>query len=257
MKRKYSGQYYPSAKRPRTLTVVPIGPNLPSGKFYRTPADRTFLANNRTRGYARTGGFYGRYGNVARAMGNLPELKFFDTALSFNIDATGEVPATGQLALIPQGDTQSTRDGRQATIKSIQINAVCNAVPAAAAASSSIAYIYLILDKQCNGAAAAATDVLTSANFYEAMFNLANNDRFLIMRKWVLNFTSTAGVTTAYNNVAQQINFYKKCNIPITWSSTTGAITEIRSNNLFLLAGSFGGDDTISVAGTCRLRFQG
>ena len=31
------------------------------------------------------------------------ELKFFDTALSFTCDATGEVPATGQLALIPQG----------------------------------------------------------------------------------------------------------------------------------------------------------
>jgi len=32
------------------------------------------------------------------------ELKVFDTALAFNFDATGEIPATGQLCFIQTGD---------------------------------------------------------------------------------------------------------------------------------------------------------
>jgi len=79
------------------------------------------------KGYMRTAGFYGRYS------GSSPELKFFDTALSFAIDTTVEVPATGQLSLIPQGVTQSTRVGRKATIKSIYLHGTAALVPAAAA----------------------------------------------------------------------------------------------------------------------------
>jgi len=51
------------------------------------------------RGFVRRSGFYGRFGNNRGTGG---ELKFLDTALSFNFDTTLEVPATGQLTLIPQ-----------------------------------------------------------------------------------------------------------------------------------------------------------
>jgi len=39
------------------------------------------------------------------------ELKNLDTALSFSFDTTGEIPATGQLALVAQGDTENNREG--------------------------------------------------------------------------------------------------------------------------------------------------
>lgn len=189
---------------------------------------------------------------------DIPENKFFDTALSFAIDATGEVPATGQLALIPQGDTSTTRDGRQATITSIQIRASMVYAPGAGAVATGQSFLYLVLDKQCNGAAAAVTDVFTSATLAGAMFNLDNSDRFVILKKWVHVWNPPAGATTAFNNVTQSIEYFKKCNIPMSWSSTAGAITEIRSNNIFLIAGSNAAiDDTIAVGGTCRLRFVG
>jgi len=41
-------------------------------------------------GTVRTGGFYGRYGQAARDRGLVPEKKFLDTALSFNLDFTAE-----------------------------------------------------------------------------------------------------------------------------------------------------------------------
>jgi len=242
MKRKYSGTGAGQAgfKRARVLTR-PIVRTVPIARP----------------GFQRTGGFYGRFGNQAKRLGNQPELKFFDTSLSFNFDNTAEVPATGQLALIPQGDTESTRDGRLAYIKSIQIRGQALYQPSSGANAADTAFLYLVLDTQANGAAAAITDVFTSNVMATNMLNLNNSARFRIIKKWVMNFNSGAGVTTAYNNVVKQIEYYKKCNIKMDWSSTTGAITEIRSNNLFLCAGMGPSDDLVSFTGTCRLRFQG
>lgn len=191
------------------------------------------------------------------ARGSVPEVKYFDTDLSFLFDSTGEVPATGQLALIPQGDTGSTRDGRQATIKSVQIRGSALFTPGASASATCIAYLYLVLDKQANGAPAGITDVFTTAVMDSNLLNLNNSDRFAILRKWVLPYVAQAGATTAYNPSIKSIEFYKKCSIPMNFSGTTGAITEIRSNNLFLMAGLVNQDDTVSFNGVCRLRFQG
>jgi len=201
------------------------------------------------RGIERTGGYYGRFS------GPKAENKFFDTTLSFNIDATGEVPATGQLNLIPQGVTESTRIGRKCTIKSIQIRGQLAYVPVADTSGTDNVFIYVVLDKQCNGAAAGISDVLTGAGMKAAMINLANSERFTILKRFQCVMTSNAGVSGAYSNNLRQIEWFHKCNIPIEFSSTTGAITEIKSNNLFLLAGSGSADDETAFSGTCRLRF--
>jgi len=201
------------------------------------------------KGYSRTSGYYGRFHKGG-------EDKFFDTALSFTFDSAAIVPATGQLTLIPQGVTESTRVGRKCTITSIYIIGSVNNVPAASATSSVMCYLYLILDTQTNGAAAATTDVFTSASLQSAMRNLSNESRFRVLKKFRLSFNSNAGVTTAYNSYRRDIKYFKKCNIPIEYSSTTGAITEIRSNNLFLIAGATGADNTSTMDGACRLRFS-
>jgi len=205
-------------------------------------------------GYTRSVGNYGRYNQRLTGLG--PEKKFFDTALSFNIDATGEVPTGCQLNLIPQGDTESTRDGRKAYIKSIQIRGYFTIVPAAAAVAADVAYMYLVLDTQCNGAAAAVTDVFTSTTMSTNQLQLNNSGRFRILKRWVVGMNSEAGVSTAYNNKIRPIEFFKKCNIPIDWNAATGAITEIRSNNLFLIAGAIL-DDVTTFNGSCRIRFMG
>lgn len=192
-----------------------------------------------------------------RTQGLLPEKKFFDTDLAFDFDATGEIPATGQLALIPQGDTESTRDGRLAIIKSVQIRGRMLFNPTTSANASTTTFLYLVLDTQANGAAAAITDVFTSNSMATNMLNLNNSGRFRILKKWVHVFNAQAGVTTAYNTVIKQLEFYKRCNIKMDWSAAAGAITEIRSNNLFLMAGATTSDDLVSFTGTCRLRFMG
>lgn len=109
------------------------------------------------------------------------EHKFFDTAVDFLFDATLEVPATGQWALIPQGDTQSTRDGRQARITSIHFRGQW--IVAGQNIGLQPSYLWVVQDTQANGAAAAATDVMSSAVPQSCFRNLNNNKRFKILKK--------------------------------------------------------------------------
>lgn len=182
------------------------------------------------------------------------ELKFFDTAVSFTPDLTLEVPATGQWALIPQGDTQSTRDGRQAVIKSIQFRGVINSGGGNAA---DIAYIWVVLDKQANGAAATAADVFTGTNCATCLINLNNNKRFRILHKEQIAPMTVGCVGDGTDTSFWPVEFFVPCNILMDWDSTAGAITEIKSNNIFIVAGSQNHDDIWTVTGNARLRFVG
>jgi len=204
-------------------------------------------------GYSRTGGFYGRFA------GANAEKKFWDVSHSYAIDTTAEVPSTGQLCLIPQGVTESTRVGRKCTITSIQGKWALRLVPAASATVGGVYVIYLVQDMQCNGAAAAASDVFDGADPILQHRFLANSSRFKVLKKFTGTMSPTAGVSGAFNHAYKYIQFYKKCNIPLEYSNTTGAITEIRSNNIFLVAAAGGGgtiDDLINVTGYTRLRFS-
>lgn len=204
------------------------------------------------KGYDRKSGYYGRFS------GPQGELKFFDTALSFNIDATAEIPATGQLCLVPQGVTESTRVGRKCTIKSIQINASMNMSPGAAATCDPLVTLVLVQDTQTNGAACTPGDVydLGATGLQGSLRNIENGERFKILKRWDIRMTPNAGVSAAYNQVIKKWDFYKKCQIPLEFSSTTGAITELKTNNVFLLAGALGGDDLTNIVGLARIRFS-
>jgi len=67
---------------------------------------------------------------------------------------TGEVPATGQLCFVQTGDTLNNRDGAVIMVKSLAIRARWVHQPMAAATSAGTIYLYVVLDKQANGAAA-------------------------------------------------------------------------------------------------------
>jgi len=220
----------------------------------KTPKAKKFKPNKPDDGITRKVGFYGRYGRQARLRGLQPELKFWDVSVSQSLPATGAI--FQQLCLIPQGDTESSRDGRKAYIKSIQFHGTLQYIPGASTNGRDADYIYLVLDTQCNGAAAAITDIFTSASLNTAMLQLNNSGRFRILKSWQYAFNAQAGVSTSFANNIRIINYYKKCNIPIDWNSTTGALTEIRSNNIFLCGGALQ-DAVTSLSGTCRLRFQG
>lgn len=202
-----------------------------------------------------------RYRLSGYSRGSKEELKFFDTAIALTFPTVAVCStsgATGNIHIVPQDDTQSGRDGRQIWIKSIQIRGEFALVPTTDATSISIAYLALILDTQCNGANPAITDVFTTNDMSSNMLNLSNDNRFQIIKRWKVTLVSTAGVTTAYNQNARPMDWYKRCNIPITFDNTvtTGAITSTRQNSIFMAQGS-GIDNQITFDGTCRIRFTG
>ncbi len=123
--------------------------------------------------------------------------------------------------------------------------------------SKDVVRIILYLDKQANGATATTAQILESDD-YQSFNNLANKSRFrtLMDRTYAMEATAGAGDGTTNDltgNIIQD-SFFKKINVPIEFDSTTGAITEIKSNNIGVM--------TLSKAGICtflskmRVRFS-
>ncbi len=187
-----------------------------------------------------------------------------DAVIASGVNVTGQTsPAVaGTLNAIAQGVTEATRVGRKCTIRSINVRFQLR-LPAidgtGTAPLGDTVRVILYLDKQANGATAASTDILEAASF-QSFNNLANSGRFrtLMDRTYNMNYPGGSGAGGAADNDWPSIRvddtFFKKCSIPLEFSSTTGALTEIRSNNLGLLLCSDSG--TAGYESKWRLRFS-
>lgn len=246
-------------KRKRTYgpSTFPF-PGYSQGAKVLTVSRPMFAQSKRRKGFRpgadRVSGYYGRY---SKRDG---ELKFHDVDLDDAVVAAAGT-ITGTINAIAQGVTESTRVGRKCTLKSINWRWRTYAPEADAVANPAqpdIIRIILYLDKQCNGAAAAVTDILETAN-YNSFRNLANSGRFTILLDRYVNVnyltlaSDGAGVVSSSENTRAG-SYYKRCNIPIEFSSTTGVITEIKSNNLGVCLLSVNG--TGGFESKIRLRFS-
>ncbi len=197
----------------------------------------------------RTGTYYGAGEN-----------KFFDVVTDdAGISAAGTI--TDSVNKIGQGITEKTRIGRKITITNIawKYDILLSAATAANVTAEQVRVI-LYLDKQCNGAAAAVTDVLETDD-YNSYRNLANISRFNILMDKVYTLIASSGSgrgatdTLAFGEDLVQDTYFKRVNIPIEFNSTAGAIGEIRSNNIGILLLSKTGAIT-EFNGNMRLRFS-
>ncbi len=210
-----------------------------------------------SRGYTRRAGWYGRYNRGSDRPG---ELKFIDTDVNDAVVAAAGT-VINSVNLIAQGVGEEQRVGRKCTIRSINMRwtGTLPTVDAAATPGAQDTMRFIIFhDKQANGATAVVADILEDASEH-SFNNLSNKGRFNILYDKMIDFnyralaSDNAGVVSN-NAVAISKNFYKKVLIPIEFSGATGAITEIRSNNISVLG--------ISATGTCgytstfRLRFS-
>lgn len=181
----------------------------------------------------------------------MAEEKFFDTSLSFLFDSTGEVPATGQLALVPTGTTANTRLGRIIRVHKIEIY---GRIENDTSIADNLIRLCLVQDTQANGAAANYTDVFQTSTL-EALGNKFNEDRFWIIEEWYMAITASTDNAGVYNKALTPFSFCMDVDIPIIYSGTTGAITEIRSNNLFLTSIGLE-DDVTAFTGNARLYYN-
>ncbi len=189
---------------------------------------------------SRRGGIYGRYSNGG-------ELKFHDidvddAVVAAGANVSGETAPTatpGTLVSIAQGVTESTRVGRKCTIKSIlfRYDIGLNAVNQGTGIPDVIRVI-LYVDKQANGLTITNTDLLETAD-YQSFNNLGNSGRFKVLMDRTHDLQMTAGgwdgTGVDFPATVASYSLYKKCNIPLEFSGATGALTELRSNNINLM----------------------
>ncbi len=215
-------------------------------------------------GRTRRVGFYGRY-----AGGQTTELKFHDVdvnQVAANLSGGVILPNTGPTSFslnnIAQAVGESNRIGRKCTIKSISWKGQLLLVQIAGAGlgAGETIRMMLILDKQCNGTNATVTGVLETAD-WNSFNNLVNKGRFRTLYEQTFTMSHLAAAGDGAANDSAQFNqgftFFKNCDIPIEFNNTTGALAEIRSNNLFVLMISRNVGLTVVLDSKVRLRFEG
>ena len=141
-------------------------------------------------GYTRRAGYY-------RSSRYTGEKKFFDTTLAFTAMQGSGTVLNNSLNLIDQGNGENEMIGRKAVVKSIQLKGRIR-MPRhqnptlGNMLDGGIYRMYLVLDKQANGAAATVSDVFQQTD-PNGMFEIANKDRFSIVKKWEGSVVPMAG----------------------------------------------------------------
>ncbi len=194
----------------------------------------------------------GRFGGRrnGRQMFRRPELKFLDTTeASFTPATTGNVSATVVQARLGTGSSQ--RIGRQIAVRSIHVKLMCvlPTTTAGANASDSMS-VWVVLDKQCNGA------TFTFANLFGSDIldhrNLDNVRRFKVLKKVSFNIAGAgfAGDGTT-NDVGNRVKYFEihlsNVYIPIDFDADAGTIADMTSNNIAVV--------TVSQLGVATMAF--
>lgn len=159
------------------------------------------------------------------------EYKAVDTA---QVDATlaasvNTFSAPVALNAMSQGTTSGTRVGRRITMKSFQYRLQFSAATGASANPNPIR-VLVVYDKQSNGAAAAATDILTT-NTFVSPINLNNSDRFIVISD-LIHESGAAGPSTG--------DCYRKLSLEAIYGGNAGTIADINTGAVLLMVASTG-----------------
>ncbi|AXH75673.1 MAG: coat protein [Cressdnaviricota sp.] len=170
------------------------------------------------------------------------EKKYWDTGINLSaIAAVGQ--CLSSINLIPQDTSKNGRIGNKCTAVNINVHGVL-ILPAAVSGVTLVGTrvrIILYVDKQCNGVTAQPADLIkdspTGGTFVNSFRNMDNVDRFIVLKDktFTMNYLTAGTATEAAASVLREYKFNKKCSIPLDYSATTGALTEIRSNNIGMM----------------------
>jgi len=190
------------------------------------------------------------------------EKKYFDTVYpNTPINVAGNF--TTSWNLIPQGTTKNTRIGNKCTLTNINVHGqlilASQTVPAVL--GDKVRWIVFV-DRQANGAIPAAISDLiqtmpgatTNVNSFR---NMDNVERFVILKDktYTLN-PGTQNANLGSQQVVREIKMNKKVNIPLEYSATTGAITEVRSCNVMSMFINLAGDGISAYGMTVRVKYS-
>lgn len=193
-------------------------------------ARATILNSRRSIAPPRTGGYYGVYTQRGR-----DELKVIDTQV-----VTAPLLTAGTVTLlngVAQGTDFTDRIGRKINIKSIHMKYYIQAYNNVDVPLGDIIRVMLVWDYQTNGALAAVTDVLTSADVLSGV-NLTNRERFKILydkRHTMGAIEYTAAAPVAGDTQPRFAQRFIRCNYPMVFGGTAATVGSIQTGSLMLL----------------------
>lgn len=213
-------------------------------------------------GYTRTMGAYGR------ALPCGPEKKFFETVLG-NIallgaagTAVGSSSCYSSLCLVPGGSKDTERVGNLICVKNFNFRGHVEYASAISTNPQNCVRIVFYWDLQTNGSAATIGDLFycgaagtLTTRETDTFRNLDQVARFKIIKDKTFYFSPTAysGTNAAGHIFPLKVNW--KGDMPVHFSGTTGAITELKSENVSWTGWSDGADSQFLLAGTARIKF--
>jgi len=225
-----------------------------SGRKGKTPKKKRMVKP----GFTRQVGFYGRYNGSPGW-----EKKWFDLDLAATqVQAAGNVIPS--VNLVAQGTTSNGRIGRKITLTNLAFNYY---MVLREDSSYCACRVSVILDKQCNGAAATQGDVFQNAGDLTSYPNLANVNRFVMLYDKYFELhastvaTSTIAMTVTTTNTTAPVNRHykwsKRVNIPIEFSDAAVSIATVKSNNVFVIVQqASGGTNDVFINGKFRIRYS-
>jgi len=190
-------------------------------------------------------------------MGARQELKYLDTAISQELSSTGVVTP---LNLIAVGDDNTSRDGRQICIKSVQVHL---RITKFATTSNEKVRVMLVWDNAVNGGAVPAAqgtilDNATIANPADNFPKVDNANRFTILadRLVALGPFSTTATQAIATDLNLSVDLYKRMNSVVQYAGTTAAIASIQNGGLYLVTcGQLTAGACSALQGGARIRF--
>lgn len=236
-KRKYSA----------IAKVAKIGPRLPGGYFKsKSPLRRNI--------------------QLYVSKGERKYVDSFRTAINVATAPTGsECDDTTMLCLngVAQGTTQSTRLGNKIIMKSVQVNGILSLdvlQDSSDAGESSYVRVFLVLDRQTNGAQLNGEDVYSDGGGSDicSLRNLEFSDRFLVLAEeaCTLDYTNsqTDGANTAsVAGTKKYFTMFKNLNIPCQYKTNTATVTSVNDNSLHILA--FADNGGVNLSWQSRVRY--
>jgi len=166
--------------------------------------------------------------------GGRQELKYVDIASApYAADTTGTVTALNLLAI---GDDNTSRDGRQVCIKSVQVRG--SVVPIDTSTQPTMVRLLLVWDNAVNGGAIATVANILSAATSNSFPLVDNANRFTILsdQQFVVGgFQTTATQAYAGSPMILPVNIYKKMNNVTQYIGTTATIGAIQNGGLLMV----------------------
>ncbi len=223
-----------------------------------------------------------KYQGVRRRTGGFTgiERKFYDTSLISGVlaaptDSTGgehDESATICMNTMIQGDGESERDGRKATIQSAFVKGTIKSIAqhaTAVADDGTKVYVALVLDTQTNGAQLNSENVFKndSANANLAaspMRNMQFTQRFRVLDTFEAiignaNMANDTGATGGLQQSGQIVPFHLSSNLEFStqYSGNTETVANITDNSLHIIAYCSSTELAPSINYNARVRFVG